>query len=129
VQRKRDKIRLLLKRAELFFEKCTEKRKKHRGNIDTMSIKLDCRCVSKSQSKRESSKVRSNPKLITIQRGLLEAKLITIRNLKNRSSYKGHTVDALALRDEEGRGKLRKATVSRKQALTRRYPNGETRQE
>ena len=27
---------------------------------------------------------------------------------------------------EEGRGKLRKASVSRKQALTRRYPNGET---
>ena len=28
---------------------------------------------------------------------------------------------------EEGRGKLRKATGSRKQALNRRYPNGETR--
>ena len=28
---------------------------------------------------------------------------------------------------DEGRGKLRKATVSRKQALTRRCPNGETR--
>ena len=45
---------------------------------------------------------------------------------KQRSSYKGHTVDALALRAEEGRGKLRKATLSCKQAETRRYPNGET---
>ena len=35
--------------------------------------------------------------------------------------------DALALWAEEGRGKLRKATVSRTQALTRRYPNGATR--
>ena len=33
-----------------------------------------------------------------------------------RSSYKGHTVDALAPGVEEGRRKLRKATVSRKQA-------------
>jgi hypothetical protein len=33
-----------------------------------------------------------------------------------RSSYKGHTVDALALSAEEGRGKLRKASGSRKQA-------------
>ena len=33
-----------------------------------------------------------------------------------RSSEEGHTVDALALRAEEGRGKLRKATTSCKQA-------------
>ena len=32
----------------------------------------------------------------------------------------------MATHGEEGRGKLRKASVSRKQALTRRYPNGET---
>ena len=36
-------------------------------------------------------------------------------------------MDALAPSAEEGRGKLRKATGSRKQALNRRYPNGETR--
>ena len=35
-------------------------------------------------------------------------------------------VDALALRVEEGRGKLRKATGSRKQALIRGSPNGAT---
>jgi len=33
----------------------------------------------------------------------------------------------LAPSAEEGRGKLRKATGSRKQAENRRYPNGETR--
>ena len=35
-------------------------------------------------------------------------------------------VDALALDADEGRGKLRKATGSRKQVLIRRYPNGGT---
>ena len=45
-----------------------------------------------------------------------------------KSSYKEHRVDALAPYAEEGRGKLRKAACSRKQALIRRYPNGGTRQ-
>ena len=34
--------------------------------------------------------------------------------------------DALALRDDEGRGKLRKAAGRCKQPLIRRCPNGET---
>ena len=38
-------------------------------------------------------------------------------------------MDALAPTGEEGRGKLRKASGSRKQTLIRRYPNGETRLE
>ena len=46
---------------------------------------------------------------------------------KRRSSYKEHTENALASGDEEGRGKLRKAVISRKQAMSHRYPNGETR--
>lgn len=33
----------------------------------------------------------------------------------------------MALRADEGRGKLRKATGSRKQAIIRGYPNGATR--
>ena len=45
-----------------------------------------------------------------------------------KSSYKEHRVDALAPYAEEGPGKLRKATGSRKQAPIRRYPNGGTRQ-
>ena len=36
-------------------------------------------------------------------------------------------MDALALRAEEGRDKLRKAAVRSKYPMTRRYPNGETR--
>ena len=36
-------------------------------------------------------------------------------------------VDALALRDDEGRGKLRKAMGSCKRALIHRCPNGGTR--
>ena len=35
--------------------------------------------------------------------------------------------DALALRGDEGRDKLRKATGRCKQPLIRRYPNGATR--
>jgi hypothetical protein len=34
--------------------------------------------------------------------------------------------DDLARKDDEGRGKLRKASGSRKQALIRRCPNGGT---
>jgi len=41
-------------------------------------------------------------------------------------SNKGCLVDALAIRGDEGRERLRKATVSRQYALTRRCPNGET---
>ena len=44
-----------------------------------------------------------------------------------RLSKKGRRVDALALRAEERRDKLRKATGSRKQAGIRGYLNGETR--
>jgi hypothetical protein len=39
---------------------------------------------------------------------------------------KGHLVDALALRGDEGRSTLRKASGSREQALIRRSPNGAT---
>ena len=44
-----------------------------------------------------------------------------------KSSEEEHRADAQAPSAEEGRGKLRKATGSRKQAENRRYPNGETR--
>ena len=46
-----------------------------------------------------------------------------------KSSLQEHRVDALAPYADEGRGKLRKATGSRKQALIRGYPNGGTRRE
>jgi hypothetical protein len=43
------------------------------------------------------------------------------------SSYKGHGVDALAPRADEGRARLRKAPGSREGTVIRRCPNGETR--
>ena len=43
------------------------------------------------------------------------------------SSEQERRVDALALRAEERRDKLRKATVRSKYPLTRRFLNGETR--
>ena len=54
--------------------------------------------------------------------------LLTTDVTRHKSSYEGHTVDALAPRAEEGRGKLRKARGNRKQVLIPRYPNGETQQ-
>ncbi len=42
------------------------------------------------------------------------------------SSYKEFMVDDLAAVGDEGRGKQRYAPESRKQALTRRFPNGAT---
>ena len=41
-------------------------------------------------------------------------------------SKEGRMVDALAHSGDEGRDKLRKATVRRKWLLTRGYPNGTT---
>ena len=43
----------------------------------------------------------------------------TAHEIDEKSSYKEHRVDALAPYAEEGRGKLRKATGSRKQAPIR----------
>ena len=51
------------------------------------------------------------------------------KRLNIRSSYKERKVDALALGADEGRSDLRKATGSRKQAMIRGCPNGETRQD
>ena len=47
--------------------------------------------------------------------------------VKERSSKKERRVDALALRAEERRDKLRKAAGRSKYPLSRRYLNGETR--
>ena len=54
---------------------------------------------------------------------------MVLGEIDEKSSEEEHRVDARAPYAEEGRGKLRKATRSRKQALIRRYPNGETRLE
>ena len=49
-----------------------------------------------------------------------------VSGLVKKSSEQEHRADALAPSADEGRGKLRKATVSRKQASTRGCPNVET---
>ncbi len=49
-------------------------------------------------------------------------------SIEIRSSEKERMVDALALDADEGRGKLRKATGSRKQTSIRRSPNVGTHQ-
>ena len=56
-------------------------------------------------------------------------RLFAERSEYNKLSYKGHTVDALALRVDEGRGMLRKGMGSRKQAMIHTSPNGATRRE
>jgi hypothetical protein len=48
--------------------------------------------------------------------------------LTYRSSYKERMVNALASGADEGRSNLRKASGSRKRALIRGCPNGETHQ-
>ena len=49
------------------------------------------------------------------------------RKATKKSSEEEHRVDAKAPTAEEGRGQLRKATGSCKQATIRGYPNGGTR--
>ena len=58
----------------------------------------------------------------------LSITLYTERASIRRSRYKERRVDALALRADERRDKLRKAAVRSKYPVTRRYLNGETRQ-
>ena len=78
---------------------------------------------NRTKAKRERNGAKREQSAEEINRhGVLEA---MSREIKR----KEHRVDALALIAEEGRGKLRKAAGSRKQALSRRYPNGETRRE
>ena len=50
----------------------------------------------------------------------------TLGGKRKRSSKKGRKVDALALRADERRDKLRKAAVRSKYPITRRFLNGET---
>ena len=50
------------------------------------------------------------------------------REARPKVKQKERRVDALALRADEGRDKLRKASGRSKYPLIRRYPNGETRQ-
>ena len=59
----------------------------------------------------------------------LGKKRLVLGESTKKSSLEEHRADAQAPYAEEGRGQLRKAVGSRKQALIHRYPNGETRRE
>ena len=74
----------------------------------------------------QQEKIQERP--VLGKRDFTENVGLRINNSDEKSSYKEHRVDALAPYAEEGRGKLRKATGSRKQAPIRRHPNGGTRQ-
>ena len=76
------------------------------------------------QEKIQKKASCKRPEMVEVKK---QRQLVSGSKMK-KSSYKEHRVDALAPYAEEGRGKLRKATGSRKQASIRRYPNGETRQ-
>ena len=51
---------------------------------------------------------------------------VAVHENVKRLSEEERRVDALALRAEEGRDKLRKALVRSKYPMIQRYPNGET---
>ena len=59
----------------------------------------------------------------------LGKKRLVLGESTKKSSLQEHRADAQAPYAEEGRGQLRKAVGSRKQALIHRFPNGETRRE
>ena len=60
---------------------------------------------------------------------LTSGRVFTLREGRKNGTDEGRMGDALALGGEEGRDKLRKATVRSKYPLTRGYPNGATRRE
>ena len=82
---------------------------------------------------KQKPKISRHPRNKTIRKNQKACKhvrrfIVTLYN-EERSSEEERRVDALALRAEERRDKLRKAAERSKYPLTRRYLNGETRQE
>ena len=75
------------------------------------------RAVRKAQHRRKTMRNKRSLSRVTLYRG--EAK-------KKRLSRKGRRADALALRAEERRDKLRKAAGRSKYPVIRGYLNGET---
>jgi hypothetical protein len=69
------------------------------------------RTERKADRVREDEGGASNP--IDSDDGGRTLGVISMRALGIRSSYKGRTVDAQAMRGDEGRGQLRKASGSR----------------
>ena len=69
---------------------------------------------------------RSLDHLISGHGGKRTMPLIQALSVKFDQVRKGHSVDALAYRGDEGRGTLRKVLGSCEQTLIQEYPNGAT---
>ena len=65
-------------------------------------------------------------KLITDQIIFFDFNTYKIFSVRNCNQAQKHLVDALAPRDDEGRGRLRKFKGSCQHTLILKYPNGET---
>ena len=77
--------------------------------------------------RNKSRHPRNKPKNVKTFKEFFKAKKKMQRYASKRLSKKERRVDALVLRAEERRDKLRKAAVRSKYPLIRRYLNGETR--
>ena len=84
-------------------------------------------CLKRTLTTAQQERFRKDQFWVS-KKSILQANNWSQDQNRRKSSYKEHRVDALAPYADEGRGKLRKATGSRKQAPIRRYPNGGTRQ-
>ena len=104
-----------------FFARCKESRA-HRGRDPRLAHRARDRTLTTAQQEKRFRKDQ-----FWVKETILLNNWSQDQN-RRKSSYKEHRVDALAPYADEGRGKLRKATGSRKQAPIRRYPNGGTRQ-
>ena len=79
------------------------------------------------KANRVTSVLDANPGCVVEANGETSIGRMTSRRLGVIwSSDKAYTVDALAVRGDEGRGSLRKVSGSWQQALIRQCPNGET---
>ena len=78
--------------------------------------------------KAQVSESRAHSSIYVTKRAKPATQHRVIFSKKNRSSEQEHRADALALGADEGRDKLRKASVRSTYPTNRRYPNGETRQ-
>ena len=83
---------------------------------------LNIKTSEKKQTENIKRKFVNKPRFINAK-----PKVSNAIETKLRSSKKERRVDALALRAEERRDKLRKAAGRSKYPSIRRYPNGETR--
>ena len=85
--------------------------------------------IKTSENNKPNIKQLIGREIVSVQKNARPCFPTLWKTEKKRSSKKERRVDALALRAEERRDKLRKATGRSKYPLIRRYLNGETRLE